>query len=270
VLNDPIAQRLFSNQRWLRILPRRHWSRLSHHVEFVISTASNLAAVASVVRAANSSHHLRAVIVRADVDPQALPQVLEHANIRTLRNMLIHSDQVVPQRVLQAWRVGAQDDLVAQAFIAGDELLVVSCSLEKFRVALADIAALRKLSTAAMQDIEVDGDGSYVYWPQADVHLELASIRYLCDEEWRLRQDRAAFLADEAFGRTIAYLRKERAIRQADVRDLSARQVRRIEAGARPSLRALRALASAFSLSVDDFLALVAKSMQEPERDGVS
>jgi hypothetical protein len=263
VLNDPMARRLLARQRWLRVLPRRSWGELPGKGVFVFSVASSIDAVANVVRNANNGNRLRVFLVRSDVDPRALPQLLEQANIRTLRNMLVHNDQSVPRRVIEAWRSGAQVELIAQAYIVGTDLLVISCALEKYRIPIADIPPLRDLREDEVAALEIDQDGSHIHWPAADVHLDLSSIRYVSDDQYRKRQDLEALLADERFGKTIARMRSESGLRQVEIPGLSSRQLRRIETGGRASLRALSALARAFGLSLDAFLARVAEATAE-------
>ena len=90
--------------------------------------------IADFVSGVNRQHRLRALFVRQDADPTWLPQLLERARLRTLRNMLVHQDYSVASRVLAAWEHGAQDQLIANATVAQNKLFVMSCALDSLAV----------------------------------------------------------------------------------------------------------------------------------------
>jgi hypothetical protein len=87
---------------------------------FVLCSASHLPHVAKFVSEINREHKLQALFVRTDTDPALLPQMLERADLRFVRNMLVHSDWRVPRRVLEAWQHNAQSELIANATVADD------------------------------------------------------------------------------------------------------------------------------------------------------
>ena len=91
---------------------------------FVLTTATNLGDVARFVSTANKRNQLRALFVRCDVNAAWLPQMFELAKLRTMRNTLVHSNFKVPLRVLRAWQMGAQGELIADAEVVGDALFV--------------------------------------------------------------------------------------------------------------------------------------------------
>ena len=229
----------------------------------VLTTMTHLAAVSEFVRFANSRHRLLALCVREDAEAHALPQVLRLSNVRTLRNMLVHSGMGPSQRVVDAWRLGAQDYLIADATRVGDKLIVVNCAMDSFEVPFEAIPALKPLGDRERSDFTIADDGSYLHWSSADVHLDLDAIRYYTDPEWRAEQDQERLVADVGFGKAIASLRRESGLRQADIGSLSERQLRRIEKGSRPRLESLKALAEAHGVSLNDYLNRLAEVMSQ-------
>ena len=70
---------------------------------FVVVSLLELPSVASFVRETNQRHYLRGLFVRDDVNSHLLPQILQRANLRTVRKLVVHSDPDVPARVLRAF-----------------------------------------------------------------------------------------------------------------------------------------------------------------------
>jgi len=63
-----------------------------------------------------------------------------------MRNTLVHTNSVVPKRVINAWTMGAQEQLIADATVIGDRLLVLSCAIEKLEVPFDSLPALKRIS----------------------------------------------------------------------------------------------------------------------------
>ncbi len=254
----------------LRVVSRR---RVPRHLDnlFVLASADDLRDVAAVVREANSRHQLRALFVRTDSGPELLVHLLERADLRTLRNMIVHgSDPSVPRRVLNAWALGAQHDLIAHAGFAGDILLVASCALELFEVPVAGLPPLARMTVPQRANMVVADDGAYLEWPEADVHLDLDSIRMVLDPG---RAEKAAWKKvahDQAFGAAVAAVRQATGLRQSDIPGVSARQVHRIEQGAFPRVATIERLAAAHGSTSNQYLNRVAGAMATaPQHSGV-
>lgn len=229
---------------------------LSHHLLVWISAAS-LPAAAPVVSDAASRHRLAGLLVQ-DEDPAWLPQLLRRANLRTLRNTFAHgpSDPDVPRRVLSAWRLGAQNDLIADARVVDSKLLVLSCAFEPFEVPFEAHPALARIPDEERSRFAVAEDGSLITWdaePHA-IDLDLDALRYVIDAAFRETVDRERRLHAAAYGAAIRALRKERGVLQSDVDGLSERQVRRIEKEGTTSVDALQSLADAHGLPLNEYL----------------
>ena len=236
--------------------------RLSKSHYFVFTSASELELVAPLVHAANSVHRLRTLFVRADVACTWFLPMFERANLRTLRNTLLHTDPAVPQRVITAWQMGAQDQLIADATVFEDRLFVRNCALDSFEVSFRDVPALARMPVAERADFVIDKDGSYLYWEASDTHVGLEMIRFAIDPAFREASLVRKLAFDQRFGRAVRAIRTASGLRQTDIPGLSARQVARIEAGSvTPRDETLRKMAAAHSLTVSDYLDSVAKHL---------
>lgn len=228
----------------------------------VLAAASELPHLASFLHSTNRRHHLSALLVRDD-EPEWIPQLLSRANVRALRNMLVvHDEDIeITRRVLLAWALGAADQMIADARVVDDHLLVVSCAMNQTEISFDAIPALSRLPDKDRSQFEVAKDGSYLRWPRSDVDLDLEAIRYHTDDEHRQRADRERLMRDERFGAAVAAVRKRYKLRQTDVEGLSARQVRRIEKGKSASLAALEKLARAHELETNEYLEKIAQEL---------
>jgi transcriptional regulator with XRE-family HTH domain len=230
---------------------------------FVITTASKLGEFSAFVRSANESHRLRALFIHADVDAKLLPQMLDRANLRILKNTLVHSDPELPLRVMQAWQVGMQDKLIATAHIIQNNLLAITCALETFEVSFDAVPALRGIPQSERQQFEISCEGSYIHWPNQDIHLDVDSFRYITDASWRQVQDIRRLNEDKRFGAAIASLRKSKGLKQSEVEGLSERQVRRIEDGEPTTVKTLEILAKSHELPLNQYLNEIASEMRK-------
>lgn len=222
---------------------------------FVMARASELEHVAEFVREASRRHHLKALLVHADLDGRWIGHMLDRAELRTLRNLLVHRGSEQPRRVLGAWSSGSQDLLIADAVALPEGLMVLSCSLERIEVPWGSIPALQSLGEEARRRFEVASDGSYINWPEGDVHLDLDALRVAIDP---VAQRLAQFQRQERgrrFGQALAELRKRKGLTQGNIEGLSSRQVRRIENGdVLPRTATLKALAQAHKMDVSSYL----------------
>jgi len=178
--------------------------------------------------------------------------------------MLVHEGPELPRRVLDAHYMGAEHVLIADAQVIDDQLFMVSCASEPYEVPFDSIPALRSIPESQRRECLVSSDGSYVHWPTADVHLDLAAVKRRLDPEWARRKLAEDALATTSAGRAIAALRRASNLRQSDIPGLSSRQVRRIEHGEGTKLSALEHLASAHALGLEvyvDRIAEMARSM---------
>jgi hypothetical protein len=230
---------------------------------FVLTSATNLSNVSELVTRANQRHHLRVLFIREDIPAMWLPQMFDRANLRVMRNTLIHKDAVLPQRVINAWSWGAQDQLIANATVIGNCLLVFSCAMEKLEVKFDVLPILKTIPIEDRSDFNISEEGSYLHWPKQDIHLDLDVLRYAIDPNIKRQFDAYKLTHDQLFGKAIAALRKQYKLRQSDIIDLSERQVSRIEKGEGTKVETLDLFAKAHKMELNDYLEAVASLMSD-------
>jgi hypothetical protein len=114
-----------------------------------------------------------------------------------------------------------------------------------------------------LRNFEIDPDGSFIYWPDLDVHLGWDQFLQAVDpEELRKAQQRSEGF-NKRYGAAIRKLRAEAGLAQSKVEGLTERQLRRIEQGeCRATKGALTALAGAHGLEVNAYMERLAKAMK--------
>lgn len=229
----------------------------------MLTALTRLPEVARTIRELDSQHRLKALLMRADVDPLFLPHMLARAGVKQLRSMIVYSEPILVHRVIAAWNADLQNALIAKATVTGDGLLVVTCGLEMLEVLFQQVPSLRSIPEGERDRFQVSEEGSYIHWPGPDVHLDLYALRYATDKAYQKKADAVRLFSNAAYGNGIARLRKRTGLVQLDIPGLSERQVRRIEKGEQvPSMKALELLAQAHRMALDNYLDAVAQAMQ--------
>ena len=229
-------------------------SRVNARDVFVLTSVADLPAVSEFVRAANHRNHLRTLFVREDDNAQFLPQMLYEAKLKSSRHILVHSTKDVPKRVLTAWSLGCPEQLIAAAQVVAEELFVMACDHTLFRVDFAEMPALGRIPAQQRSSFTISSEGSYMQWPEVDVHIDLDAVRCLKDDTWREKKERERLMYDLRFGEAVAALRKQYGLKQAEIQGLSERHVRRIEKGERTKVDTLAILAKSHGLSLKMYL----------------
>jgi len=230
---------------------------------FLLCPASQLQKVSQIASEWNKKHILRAIFVKQDVRSALIIPMLERAELRTLRNMIVHRDNDLPRRILSAWKMGAQEKLIAHAEIIKDHLFLLSCDLKRYELLIKDIKPLSGLARDEVLDFNVAEDGSYIHWKTADVHLDMDGIKYLIDSDWRKKRDRERIVYNKRFGTAVSLLRRRHELTQGDIEGVSERQIRRIERGMVPHTSTLRNIARSHGLSIDFYLNEIATLLKE-------
>lgn len=194
--------------------------------------------------------------------PAYLLRVCGKKDKKTLNAVVVDSLETV-QRVVNAWRFEAADLLIATASVSGDFLSVIDCTLNTWNIPFNVLPELADITLEERSQFEIDEDGSYLYWPSGDVHLDLESLRVCIDEELKDKLNAESIIYDENFGKAIAAVRRKFKIKQSDIDGVSERHVRRIEKGDRPRISTLEKLAKAHNLSLDNYLDEIAKEVRQ-------
>ena len=184
--------------------------------------------------------------------------------------MLVHSDSSIPKRVLTAWLRNAQAELIAEAIVAEDRLIVVSCEPKAYEVSFDQMPALKKIAPRYRMNFELAEDGSFIHWPSADIHLDLDAIRAVIDSRWRKKSERLRQAHGREYGAAIAALRREHDLKQTDIAGISERQLRRVEESGAVSLRSIELLARAHRMTLSRYMDAIAHKLKTTASDAVA
>jgi hypothetical protein len=205
------------------------------------------------------------LFVRDDVNSHLLPQILQRANLRTVRKLVVHSDPEVPARVLRAFCKGAENNLIADARLIDNRLFLISCSGEASELPMDQHQGLRKIPKPDRGGFVIAPDGAYIHWPKPDVHLDLEDTRFFLDPSERERVKARRAQVNARFGESVASLRRSRGLRQSDISGLSERQIRRYEQGTHVPLGSLRLLARGHGMELGEYLDELAREADSRE-----
>jgi hypothetical protein len=152
---------------------------------------------------------------------------------------------------------------IIDAYLAGDSLFVRGPKHRMLRVPANSVPVLRGQSRSVLLNFAIDPDGSFLYWPDLDVHLGWNQFLQAVDpEELRKAQQRSEGF-NKRYGAAIRKLRAEAGLAQSKVAGITERQLRRIEQGeCRATTGALTALARAHGLEVNAYMEKLAKAMK--------
>jgi hypothetical protein len=233
---------------------------------FVLSTASQLPSLGRLLQQARRRHDLKLLCVRNDIGVELLPLQFQRARLHALSKTLFYQEPSLPHRVLQAWRLGATQTLIAHAVLLDGQLHVMNCALQSFKVDIDQIPALAHLKELEWKEFIIDPDGSFIHWPTPDIHVDLEMIRYACDPVWRMKQEHHRLLHHASFGEAIRVLRRANRLTQTSVKGISSRHLRRIENGEPATERVLHALADAHAFSTQEYLSHLADLIQRMKK----
>ncbi len=221
---------------------------------FVFSPATKLPEYSDFLHEAVKCKSLLALFIYEDIESNWLPQMLHRAQIRALKRIFVHKEFELPKRIISAWTFDMQKQTIADAKVFDDRILIVACDLQEYEVPFSSIPALKRLPAEEHKHYEIVSDGSYIHWPDSDIHLDLDAFRYATDDIYKEKVDRESLIRNKNYGEAIAKFRKSYGLRQSDIPGLSERQVRRVEHGGSITSNVVKSLASAHGLEANDYL----------------
>ncbi len=144
---------------------------------------------------------------------------------------------------------------VVDAWLEGEELVLLSPSFNRMVVPFEKLTRFLGSDLSKFAEFEIDEDGSFVYWPHADVHLGWKQLQQIIDPTAAIEDVKKSKDFRERYGNAIRSLRESSGLRQSDVKGLTSRQLRRIEHGEQiVSRKALEALAESHQVPVEEYM----------------
>ena len=194
-------------------------------------------------------------LIVLDVPEQA---VLRLASILRLhrpdQRLQVCRDPAVVKRLVIALKRRVPWEGILDAYVLDDSLVVVLGDMSVREFPVGRLPAVNRFEPAVVGRFVIDSAGSYLYWPDQDVHigpsqmLQAVDPNYLSDVEIRRYEM-------ENVSQALLDMRNDRGLKQTEIPGLSERHVRRLEKEeVRLTVDAATKLASAFGLSLSGFL----------------
>ncbi len=165
-------------------------------------------------------------------------------------------------RLSSALATDQRQGRILNATIQNAVLRLVSPNLERLDVSISEIPQLKNLPASDLQAFQIDEDGSFIYWPSVDVHLGWNQLQHLVDPGAALKAAQKSRDFNKLYGRAVRHLREKAGISASEVKGISEKQLRRIEAGdCRLTSNAIEALSEAHGMKGNAYLQKLAESL---------
>jgi len=142
-------------------------------------------------------------------------------------------------------------------------LHVVSADFGRLEVPISKIVPLAKAAKETAERFEIDEDGSYIYWPDLDLHLGWEQLQQVVDPLAVQRAKQKSREFNVRYGAAIRKMREEKGLAITAIPGLSHKQLRRIERGeCRLTSNTARKLAQAHGMTPNEYLQAVGTALQ--------
>ncbi len=193
-------------------------------------------------------------LVVLDVPEQAVPLLSSKLRLhKPDQRLRICRDPFVVKRLVVALRRPAPWEGILDAYVLEDSLVLVLGDMSVREFPIKELPRVGRFAPRVLNNFNIDSAGSYLYWPDHDVHmgpsqmLQAVDPMYLADVEIRRYQI-------ENVSQALLDMRNARQLKQTEIPGLSERHVRRLEKEkVRLTVDAANRLANAFGLSLSGF-----------------
>ena len=222
-----------------------------------------------VPREAQTGSSGRHLLFAESLPVEAIASRLVSLGVKSAQRLHIarkETSQEITELLFRVFAGTVEDDSskrIADAWIEDGRLVLLAPTFRRIAVPLELLEKYIGHDIEEVRNFEIDEDGSFLFWPHADVHLGWEQLVALVDprEILRAKQNTDAFNA--TYGAAIRAMREENDLRQSDIKGLTERNLRRIEKGElRASKNALEALAAAHNLNVGEYMDAIAKRLK--------
>jgi hypothetical protein len=156
------------------------------------------------------------------------------------------------------------DGRILDARLEDGILNIVSTDFLRLEVPISKIVPLAKAEKETTERFEIDEDGSYIYWPDLDLHLGWEQLQQVINPAAVQRAKQKSREFNVRYGAAIRKMREEKGLAMTAIQGLSHKQLRRIERGeSRLTSNTSRKLAQAHGMTPNDYLQAVATALQK-------
>ena len=194
-------------------------------------------------------------LVVSDVPEQAILRLASTFRLhKPDQRLQVCRDPLVVKRLVIALTRPAPWEGILDAYVLAKSLVVVLGDMSARKFPISKLPKVRGFEPAVLGHFVIDSAGSYLYWPDQNVHmgpsqmLQAVDPMYLSDVEIRRYEMERVSLA-------LLDMRKDRQLKQTEIPGLSDRHVRRLEKKeVRLTVDAATKFASVFRLTLSEFL----------------
>lgn len=167
------------------------------------------------------------------------------------------------KRLFATFESNEEQDRIFDATIEKDTLRVVSPGFIRLEVPLSEIPQFKNARPAEVLNFEIDEDGSFIYWPDLDVHLGWRQLQQLIDPEAALKASQKHEQFNKRYGKAVQKLREAAGLKRCDIPRLSEKQLGRIEKGdCRLTTNAIEALSKAHNVDPNEYMKKLAQALE--------
>ena len=173
----------------------------------------------------------------------------------------VRSDEIKWEQLLRSFlerlssAVESETGRILDANLEDGILRVVSPDFQRLDVPISKIEELAKADKKALEYFEIDDDGTYIYWPDLDVHLGWEQLLQVVDPEAARKAKQKSREFNERYGAAIRRLREKHGIGITGIPGLSYKQLHRIERGeCRLTSNAAKVLAKVHGMMPNEYL----------------
>ena len=194
-------------------------------------------------------------LVVLDVPEQAVLRLASTLRLhKPDQRLRVCRDPSVVKRLVIALHRPAPWEGIIDAYVLEDSLVAVLGDMSVREFPIRRLPRVRRFEPTVVSRFEIDSAGSYLYWPDRDVHmgpsqmLQAVDPMFLSDVEIRRYEM-------ENVSQALQDMRSDRQLKQTEIPGLSERHVRRLEKETvRLTVEAATKFASAFAMTLSEFL----------------
>ena len=194
-------------------------------------------------------------LVVLDVPEQAVLRLASTLRLhKPDQRLQVCRDPSVVKRLVIALKRPAPWEGILDAYVLRDSLVMVLGDMSVRKFPIRRLPKVRQFEPAVVRRFEIDSSGSYLHWPDRDVHmgpsqmLQAVDPMYLADVEIRRYEM-------ENVSQALLDMRHDRELKQTEIPGLSERHVRRLETEKiRLTVEAANKFAGALELTLSEFM----------------
>jgi hypothetical protein len=166
------------------------------------------------------------------------------------------------QRIASALKSNENDDLILDARLEAGVLHVISPNFNRLDVPITKIPEFKNADASKLQAFEIDEDGSFIYWPEFDLHLGWAQLQQLVNPQAALKASQKSQEFNKRYGRAVQKVREQAGLEPSGISGISGKQLQRIENGeCRLTSNAIEVLSQAHKLAPNEYMKRLAEAL---------